>query len=512
MDFSKVKSITIPEGTVKQIADANGNVIWKGTVNITVTAPNCVITGDIGEVDAGSTYTVTITANSGYYFTSYTSGATESDSFTLNNTQTKYKVLTYTGTANNDITITASTDLYYSFTYTDASTHTEGTLTFNTTGSIKTINGNNQFGTVYYTGNLAISLVYYSRLTYAGTQGYSADDRVIKSYSGATSYESLGSKWLGDGTGYKTVTCSQTINANNYTFSVVAVDSRAGDIITNGLSVTITNSNTSKSYTSSSDYEVYTSYSGSTTSLTINNKNTTIYNYYGEGSVTLGDGAGSPSVHTVSRSVKSFTYTLNTNSTTYCSMYVNRNSSPYAGAGTGRILTGNGSATVYYGDNLTIYYSLLPSGTTEVAGGGPIGYEVYYNGYHSGKGNNTTFNIYGNRTDTVDHQFCSSIQDYLKPSSQNGYLRLDNSNIYPAVKITQVVYRTQPGGSSTTRNVGNIVRRNDYSVFNWSPSITYGSAYLVKFTWLYTDNSSSSGARTSDEHGCLGSSLSWSSC
>ena len=29
IDFSQVKAITIPEGSVKKITDSNGNILWK---------------------------------------------------------------------------------------------------------------------------------------------------------------------------------------------------------------------------------------------------------------------------------------------------------------------------------------------------------------------------------------------------------------------------------------------------------------------------------------------------
>lgn len=29
IDFSQVKTITIPEGSVKKITDSNGNILWK---------------------------------------------------------------------------------------------------------------------------------------------------------------------------------------------------------------------------------------------------------------------------------------------------------------------------------------------------------------------------------------------------------------------------------------------------------------------------------------------------
>lgn len=37
MDFSKVKSLTIPEGVVTQIADASGRVLWSAVKPVTVT-------------------------------------------------------------------------------------------------------------------------------------------------------------------------------------------------------------------------------------------------------------------------------------------------------------------------------------------------------------------------------------------------------------------------------------------------------------------------------------------
>lgn len=30
IDFSQVKTITIPEGSVKKITDSNGNTLWQG--------------------------------------------------------------------------------------------------------------------------------------------------------------------------------------------------------------------------------------------------------------------------------------------------------------------------------------------------------------------------------------------------------------------------------------------------------------------------------------------------
>ena len=31
IDFSQVKTITIPEGSVKKITDSNGNTLWQGS-------------------------------------------------------------------------------------------------------------------------------------------------------------------------------------------------------------------------------------------------------------------------------------------------------------------------------------------------------------------------------------------------------------------------------------------------------------------------------------------------
>lgn len=44
MDFSNVKSITIPEGTVKQIQDSNGNILWKGSWTYTINIGDYVST------------------------------------------------------------------------------------------------------------------------------------------------------------------------------------------------------------------------------------------------------------------------------------------------------------------------------------------------------------------------------------------------------------------------------------------------------------------------------------
>ena len=50
MDFSQVKAITIPEGSVKQITDSHGNVLWK--------KPEDYITGSFTFTLTRSSYSV----------------------------------------------------------------------------------------------------------------------------------------------------------------------------------------------------------------------------------------------------------------------------------------------------------------------------------------------------------------------------------------------------------------------------------------------------------------------
>lgn len=56
MDFSAVKGITIPEGVVAQISDANGVVLWKAKRNAIVTITSvCVgINGDTSRITVTS--------------------------------------------------------------------------------------------------------------------------------------------------------------------------------------------------------------------------------------------------------------------------------------------------------------------------------------------------------------------------------------------------------------------------------------------------------------------------
>lgn len=52
MDFSKVKSLTIPEGGVKKITDANGRVLWSAntTAKVKITSECNGIEGDTAHI------------------------------------------------------------------------------------------------------------------------------------------------------------------------------------------------------------------------------------------------------------------------------------------------------------------------------------------------------------------------------------------------------------------------------------------------------------------------------
>lgn len=83
LDFSNVKSLTIPEGEVKEIRDSTGEIVlWSGSHMITVNAPNCTIVG-AGEYEDGQAYTVTITCQGNRYISSATSGGSLSSGVTL---------------------------------------------------------------------------------------------------------------------------------------------------------------------------------------------------------------------------------------------------------------------------------------------------------------------------------------------------------------------------------------------------------------------------------------------
>ena len=459
MDFSAVKKINIPEGEVKQIS-VNGVVIWKGTVNISVSTDSHVAIVGAGEYDNGSTFTVSVIADTNYYLQNNVADnsgitITYSNPITLNGS-TAYRAITYTGTATDNLTISVDAYKYYTFTYGDGSTHTEGTLTFSN-GATKTISGNNQSGDVYYTGSITANITYYSRLTYSGTQGYNADDRVITGYSGASSYTSLGSLWLGSGTGYKTVSYSGTISDTNKTFSVSATDSRAGNIVTNGLSVTITNSSTSKSYTSSSNFQIYTSYNGSSTSLSVNNPSDA-YNYSGTGSITLGDSSNSPTTHTVSRSVKSYTLSYSGGSNV-SSVSVSRTSSPYAGASTGGLSSGS---TIYYGDTLSV------SAT-------PNSYYVIDSSSYS-----SSYTVYGNISFTVTASFDNNpniTHSAFVYGGFNNKVAFTNNSPY-SITITQIVTDADVKNKTFTMASG---KTSGYQ------NVSSSATVVRNVTWYYTD-------------------------
>ena len=90
VDFSKVKSMTIPEGVVTQIADASGVVLWKAApaeATVTITGRNTANTNDANVQINGKTYvspatvivpigTVIICTASYLYYMSRDSGGT----------------------------------------------------------------------------------------------------------------------------------------------------------------------------------------------------------------------------------------------------------------------------------------------------------------------------------------------------------------------------------------------------------------------------------------------------
>ena len=63
IDFSQVKTITIPEGSVKKITDSNGNTLWQGAGWHTVWEGNKTVKASADKSITGSYYNFASTAN-----------------------------------------------------------------------------------------------------------------------------------------------------------------------------------------------------------------------------------------------------------------------------------------------------------------------------------------------------------------------------------------------------------------------------------------------------------------
>lgn len=118
MDFSKVKSLTIPEGVVTQIADASGRVLWsaKGTAKVTITSVCNGINGDTAKitiVSEGLTYecweepNTTIEIPTGSTIECYVTDTKQSNRcyVALNGVNVVTSPGTYTYTVTRDVTI-----------------------------------------------------------------------------------------------------------------------------------------------------------------------------------------------------------------------------------------------------------------------------------------------------------------------------------------------------------------------------------------------------------------------
>lgn len=359
-DFSSVKGIKIPvDGVlkdVKQIQDSNGTIIWRGVkeYTITVVGNGFTYTG-AGTYEEGTSYTVTLTANSNYCFTSYDSGGSGSNSFTCDNV-TRYRTITYTGTLTDNITINATAVPYYSYTLNDGDTHTEGSLTFNANSQV--INLNDVIDQDYYfTSSLYINIYIRSRKVYSD---YSSDDRIITGVSGISSSTiGLGTLWLGSGTGYDNIRVNRTISSNASTV-ITAVDSSAGKITNNSYcTAVVTNSSSSKSYSVSSSYgtviTLYCEYSTkSNNSISLSNKDTNRYNYSGEGSFEFGDSGSSPTTRTLTRSIRYYSLTFNNDSGNTVTSYFRIGS----GSWSSYSVSGGGSRSISttYNNSISVYF------------------------------------------------------------------------------------------------------------------------------------------------------------
>jgi hypothetical protein len=54
IDFSKVKGLTIPEGSVTKITDANGRVLWNANIKVTITSSFLGMNGDTASITVNS--------------------------------------------------------------------------------------------------------------------------------------------------------------------------------------------------------------------------------------------------------------------------------------------------------------------------------------------------------------------------------------------------------------------------------------------------------------------------
>jgi hypothetical protein len=469
MNFSQVKSIQIPEGEVKQIS-VNGTTIWKGGVTISVTATNATVTG-AGEYDNGSTFTITITADNGYYLLpeeipSSTTTYVEVDG------NSKPKVITYTGTATENKSYTVTPIKYYTFTYNDGNTHTNGNVQFYG-GNYKSISGNNQFGTINFSGSLKINFTYYSRLIYnyhsstCENQGFQADDRIITSYSGATDSTTL-SNWIGSGTGYRYVYCSNKTITGDYSFTASSVDSQCAYInsyLTSSEGKLILKNTSANNKTLELPYNadqlVYSGYDD-VVKLTIYSKQTG-FNYSGEGTVTFGDGSESPKEWKVQRTVKSYKLSVS-KGTGVSSVNVYRGSSPNGNI-TGPVSNG---ATIYYGDTLTVSASA--------------------DSYYKMDSYTSSYTVTGNVSVSVTASFDNNpniyVDHYSSTSIWTRKVYFKNDSPY-SITITQIVSK---GDKVSDINV--TVSPNSISD-SITMNINKSSDTVSQITWYYTGRGSS---------------------